>query len=100
MEEHFIFRGEPSERERSRERVRQAFVTFAGQTSQDMRMPRIGSLEEHLADHFVEVTPQGATLHVVTNPAQNPTWDLSFDVGPDDAVTNIIVGEDAPPPPD
>ncbi|MGN6110370.1 MAG: hypothetical protein ACTHU0_35025 [Kofleriaceae bacterium] len=98
MDAHFIFHGEPAQRDAARARVGRALEHLAA-TNRDPRVPRITSLDDHLKDHYVEVTPDGATLRVVTNPAQRPTWDMTFEVSPDDTATDIVIGEDAEPPP-
>ncbi len=99
MHEHFVFKGDPAGRDAAYARVLRATAKYAAQPRRDMRMPNMANLEEHLKDHYVQVTPEGAILHVVTNPATNPSWDLSFDVSADDTMTNMVLGEDAPPPP-
>ena len=98
MHDHFIFKGDAADREQACARVQRAAAKYAAQPRRDMRMPDMSDFEKHLEDHYVEVTPQGALLHVVTNPAKSPGWDLSFDITADDTMTKLVLGEDAPPP--
>ena len=98
MNPHFVFHGDPRDRDRAFTRVRHALERDAGDPCRETRMPMIPHLEEHLKDHSVSVTPEADLLHVLTHPVSNPSWELTFVVTREDSVTSMIVWEIAPPP--
>lgn len=98
IDQHFVFKGAPADRERARARVGRALERYAASSRRDMGMPKITSLDDHLDAHYVEVSPDGAVLHVLTYPAANAAWEVTFEVTAADDVTKMTAAPIEPPP--
>jgi hypothetical protein len=97
MSEHFIFHGPPADRERVRARVQRAYV-YQSTQKRDMSMNPFTTLEDELKLNYVSVKTDGKLLRVEVNPAENPSWELTFTIDEQDHMTNLVIATIAPDP--
>jgi hypothetical protein len=97
MTDNFIFHGPPADRERVRARVQRAYV-HQSTLKRDMSLNPFTTLEDELKRNYVSVKPDGELLRVEVNPAENPSWELTFTIDEHDHMTNMVAATIAPEP--